>query len=152
MVIVIMGDVGSGRDCFGRLLANYLGWEFEAVVSLPCDSVARSSLPDVDRTALCAAINSLNYGWRDVILSSPISIDKDQGLQFRHPLVKFVYLTATGKTDDPLRLDRHSEITNPGLPIKRDTMRRPDDRVLTIDSSQQSEQILTTVLSELILK
>ena len=99
MVIVIMGDVDSSRNRVGRLLAEYLGWEFADVESLHCAALSSGSLNDTDRTprmkALFSAIDSLNYEWRDVIVSSSILDEDDQSLNDHHPLVRFVQLKAT---------------------------------------------------------
>ena len=153
MVIVIMGDVESGRNHVGRLLAEYLGWEFADVESLHCDASSRSSLTDADCTphmkALYAAIDSLNYEWRDIIVSCSILNENNQSLHYHHPLVKFVHLKES-LPDESLPLDRKADITNSRM--TRHTAPEPHDRVLTVDSSQRVEQILTTVLSELILK
>jgi len=156
VVIVIMGDVESGRNRVGRLLADYLGWEFSDVDSLHYGTLSRSSLDDADCSprmkALFSAIDSLNYEWRDVIVSSSILDENDQSLHYHHPLVKFVYLKTTGTTHDSLPSDQAAGVANSGIAMKGFVAPEPYDSVLTVDSSQRVEQILSTVLSELILK
>ena len=156
MVIVIMGDVASGRNRVGQLLAEYLGWEFADVDSLHCNAVSRSPLTDADCTprmrALFSAIDSLNYEWRDVIVSSSILDENDQSPHYHHPLVKFVHLKTTGTAQDSLPSDQAGGVANSGIAMKGYGAPEPYDSVLTVDSSQRVEQILTTVLSELILK
>lgn len=98
---------------------------------------------------LYAAIDSLNYEWRDIIVSCSILNKNNQSLHYYHPLVKFVHLKES-PPDESLPLDRKVDIINSGM--TRHTAPEPYDRVLTVDSSQKVEQILTTVLSELILK
>ena len=153
MVIVIMGDVTSGRDCVGRLLAEYLGWEFAGVESLQGDAVSGIYLTGGDcapqKKALYGVIESLNYEWRDVILSCAIS---DRSLHYRHPLVKFVYLKATGTMHESRLSDRPVDIATSEIAMKRDAAPEADERTLTVDRSEGVEQILTTVISELILK
>jgi gluconate kinase len=156
MVIVIMGDVGSGCNSVGKPLAEYLGWEFVDVETPACNPAARNSQTDVDCTpnmkALYARIDCLKYEGRDVILSCSISDEKKQAPLYRHPLVKFVYLKALDKTDEFLSLQKRPDNSNLELSVKQD--RTPDrgDRMLTVDPGQRIEQILKTVLSELILK
>lgn len=156
MVIIIMGDAESGRDRVGRLLADYLGWEFADEESLHRDAVSRSSLNDVDCTpsvkALFAALDCLIYEWRDVIVSWSTLEENDRNPHYCQPLVKFVHLTATDPTQDSRLSNLAVKATNSGIAMNRYNVHEPRDRVLAVNSSQRVEQILTTVLSELILK
>lgn len=156
MVIVIMGDVDSSRNRVGRLLAEYLGWEFADVESLHCAALSSGSLNDTDRTprmkALFSAIDSLNYEWRDVIVSSSILDEDDQSLNDHHPLVRFVQLKATDTARGSVLPHQGTETANCGMAMKGCVAPEPCDRVLTVDSSQRVDHILSTVLSELILK
>ena len=136
MVVVVMGEVESGGESVGRLLAESLGWEFADVESLACSTQARSPLTDGERfpqiEALSAVVDSSAREWRDLIVSCPTLTEKDRRqLRCKYPLVKFVYLTARDRTD-------HSLL--------------PEDSVLSLDSSQGVERILGAVLSALILK
>lgn len=146
VVIVIMGDVESSRNRVGHLLAEYLGWEFTDVESLHYAALSRVSLNGADCTPrmkeLFSAIDSLNYEWRDAIVSSSILDEDDQSFHYHHPLVKFVKLEAQQAT----------KTANYGMARKAYVAPGPYDRVLTVDSSQKVDQILSTVLSELILK
>ena len=156
VVIVIMGDVESSRNRVGRLLAEYLGWEFTDVESLHRASLSSGSLNDADcarrMKELFSAIDSLNYEWRDVIVSSSILDEDDQSLHYHHPLVKFVQLKATDTDRGSGSPHQETKPANYGVATKGYVAPEPYDRVLTVDSSQKVDQILSTVLSELILK
>ena len=153
VVIVIMGDVESGRNRVGRLLAEYLGWEFVDVESLHREAVSSSPLNDADCTprmkGLFAAIDSLNYEWRDVVVSSSALDENDQILYYHYPLVKFVYLKTTDTSHLP---DQAMETANSGIAMKGYFAPEPYDKVLRIDSSRRLDEILSTVLSDLILR
>jgi gluconate kinase len=156
MVIVIMGNVESGRNRVGRLLAEHLGWEFSDLDSLHHGTLSRRPLDNAGCTprveALFSAIDSLNYEWRDVIVSSSILDEKDQNLHYHHPLVKFVHLKAAEAKHDSLSSDQALGVAKSGAAMKGYVASELYDQVLTLDSSQRVEQILSTVLSELILK
>lgn len=157
MVIVVMGDVESGGESVGRLLAESLGWEFADVESLGCAAYAGGPRTDAERIpqieALSSVIDSSTCEWRDLIVSGSALTEKDQRqLRHKHPLVKFVYLRAPDKTGHSLRSDEPVDFTNSGIPARRCAALENDDSVLSLDSSQGVEKILGEVLSALILK
>jgi len=157
MVIVVMGEVESGGESLGRLLAESLGWEFADVENLACVAQAQSPLTDVDRipqiATLSAVIDASAREWRDLIVSGPTLTDKDRRqLRRKYPLVKFVYLRAPDETHHSLCSDQPADFTKFGIPVRRWAALENDDSVLSLDCSQGVEQILGAVLSALILK
>jgi gluconate kinase len=145
MVIVVMGEVGSGGESMGRLLAESLGWEFADMESLDCAAQMRSGLPDTGRMpqieVLSAAVDSSTCEWRDLIISCPALKEKDQWqLRRNHPLVKFVSLRAPDSVDQSL------------VPAQASAAHEKNDSILAVDTSQGAERIIGAVLSSLILK
>ncbi|MFZ3262695.1 MAG: hypothetical protein WA172_01720 [Terriglobales bacterium] len=156
MIIVVVGEIGSGIDGVGRLLAESLGWEFTDVESLDCAAQAGNPVTSAERASLLeklsAAIDSSTCQWRDLIVSCPALTDKDQRqLRHNHPSVKFVYLKAPNRTDDSFPSDRAVDFVDSEVPVRRCVVEN-DSSVLSVDSSQGVEQILGAVLSALILK
>lgn len=157
MVIVVMGEVESGGESVGKLLAESLGWEFADVGSLACATQAQSPLTDAERVphieALSAVIDSSAREWRDLIVSGPTLTEKDRRqLCYKYPLVKFVYLRTPDQTHHSLCSDQPADFTKFGIAVRRWAALENDDRVLALDSSQGVEKILGAVLSALILK
>ncbi len=157
MIIVVIGEIGSGVDSVGRLLAESLGWEFTDVDSLDCAAQARSPLPSAEgpslMKALSATIDFSTCQWRDLIVSCPALTDEDQRqLRHNHPAVKFVYLKAPNRTDDSFPPVRPVDLVDSEAPVRQSIGVENDSSVLSVDSSQGVEQILEAVLSALILK
>lgn len=158
MVIVVTGEVESGGNYVGRLLAEFLGWEFTEVRSW--DRVPRTRGPGINAERisgvdpLSSAIDSSVCEWRDVIISCPTLRDEDQRKlrYYHHQLVKFVHLKAPDGTNHSLLLDQPTVPTNSGVPARREAAPEEEERVLAVDASQEVEQILGAVLSTLILK
>ncbi|MGB9235555.1 MAG: hypothetical protein WCC04_14185 [Terriglobales bacterium] len=151
-----MGDVAPGHNSVGKPLAESLGWEFIDPEHLHC-AQSGSPFTDAERAplleALSAALESSHREWRDAVISYPILAEREQKqLGKKYPFVRLVYLRAATKTERAFHVDQSPDLGNPPAPAERSAALEYDDSVLTIDSSQGVDQILTTVLSVLILK
>lgn len=147
MVFIITGDAEADGRSVGMLLAQDLGWEFVDAKNLSphtnLDARNYSSLANGDPAArigtLSAAINFWIYEWRDVVVAYPMLTENDRReLSEMSSLVKLVCLEASRATGRPSFHNRHASP-------------EPAQKMLTVDSSRQVEEIISEIVSALIL-
>lgn len=157
MVIVVMGDVKSDRDRVAALLAEFLEWEFLDIEKQSGWGGMSSSMIDAQgclrMELLRAAVDSLIYEWRDVVLSCQFLTEKDQKhLRDNRSVVKFVHLKAADATDAKLRFNPSAEMRICGPVNATQLTPKYDNGVLILPSSMEIAQIVNAVLSGAILQ
>jgi len=157
MVLVITGTAESNRNTMSRLLANDLGWKFVDAgnldLSANLDARDRDGRPDpaLRIQTLSAAVNSWIFEWQDVVVSCPVLTETDRRqLCAMSSLVKIVCLAAcrapgcTSFLDGSVRGISSEHLDEWHVP-------EPSQEVLTVDSSGQVEEIITEVVSAVVL-
>jgi gluconokinase len=161
MVLIITGASESDRNTVGSLLAEALGWEFvdadhlRAPGSLDVRKCGRS-LANADpawRTeTLSAAINFWIYEWRDAVVSCPMLTEKDRRqLSEISSLVRIVCLKVPHDTGRSALRDRHAPFMSTEPTPGKHAGLQPRENVLTVNSSQRTEEIIAEMVSALIL-
>jgi len=157
MVIILMGEVDSGRNSVGARLADSLGWEFldfdkdcgDEGTSGSMHDAKGSSTVELLRTALDTSI----YEWRDAVLSCPILTERDQKhLRENRSLVKFVHVKAGDATDSTLGLNPSAEAGTSGTAKGMDLTPTSDTGVLVLALAMGTEQIVNAVLTKVVLQ
>lgn len=157
MVIIIMGEVESGRDRVAASVAESLGWDF-LDIEKRCGAVGTSSSiigtkGGSPMESLRAVLDSSIYEWRDVVLSCPVLTEKDQKhLRGNRSLVKFVHLKATDPSDSILRLNPSAEVRDSGPANAEELTAQHDKGVLILQGSLETVQIVNEVLKGAVLQ
>ncbi|MFY9912785.1 MAG: hypothetical protein WCF22_14495 [Candidatus Sulfotelmatobacter sp.] len=161
MVFIVTGTAESGRNTVGRLLSEELGWEFLEAQNLHADynvdaRRSSSSLADADPSlpleTLVAAINTWIYEWRDVVLSCPMLTENERSqLSKMSSLVKIVCLEQLPGSSRTRLYERSSEVANSEFCAESHARCDPKD-ALTVDSSQQLEEIIAEITALLIMR
>jgi gluconate kinase len=154
MVLIITGPGASARNTVGRFLAEALGWEFvdaEDLARRGSASQAHTGPASLIET-LTAAINFWVYEWRDVVVSCPMLTETDGRQLCRDTsLVRIVYLKMSYDAGWNTMLDKPEHSMNTGLATSKHTGQCLPAKALTVDSSQGIEDIITQVISALLL-
>jgi len=154
MVIIIMGEVGSGRDSVGARLAESLGWEFLNFDKRCGEEGTSGSMHDAKGSStvelLWAALDASTYEWRDTVLSCPILTEGDQKhLRENRSLVKFVHLEGD---DSRIPSSPTAEAGSSDPAIATGLKSTNDSGVLILERSMGMERILNSVLTEAVLQ
>lgn len=162
MVFIVTGTAESGRNTVGRLLSEELGWEFLEAQNLHAnyhvDARRRSSsLADADPSlpieTLVAAINTWIYEWRDVVLSCPMLTETERTqLSKMSSLVKVVCLEQLPVSSRTRLHERSSGVANSEVSAESHARCDLKQDALTVDSSQQVEEIIAEITALLIMR
>lgn len=155
MVIILMGVSGSGKTTIGQLLAQRLGWTFyDGDDFHPPANVEkmRQGIPltDADRdswlTSLAQLIDSLLQNDRSAVLAcSALKQNYRTRLQRRAEDVRFVYLKGDYDLIRQRLTNRHGHFMPADLLASQFATLEEPQGVLTIDTSQSPEVIVTAI-------
>lgn len=152
MVIVIMGEAQSGRDAVCKVLAESLGWEFAEVGYLQSGSLAENEQYRSQIEKLSAVIRTSTYEWTDVVVSCSTLTGTDQKrLRIKGSNVEFVHLQTADGIDQSRLSDPSKTIESFRGPNDRNVTVWPHDAVLTVDYSNQIDQVCSAIVSQVIL-
>lgn len=159
MVIILMGVSGSGKTTIGQMLAQRLGWTFyDGDDFHPPANVEkmRSGIPltDADReswlTALQELIDDLLQNGRSAVLACSALKQTYRTRLQRHPAdVRFVYLKGDYDLIHQRLITRHGHFMPAGLLASQFAALEEPQGVLTIDTSQSPEVIVTAITASL---
>jgi len=152
MVIFVMGTDRCERSSLARMLAITLGWEFADADELPPTYVSGASDKVQCRTnigTLSAALQYWVYNWHDVIVSCPELSEQNRQLLGRNlPIVKFIYL----RSPEHGLANQLSEVENGSASLTKSNRIAGNERVLTIDASRRTKEIIAEIVAVLVLK
>ena len=152
MVIFVMGTDRSDRGSLARMLAITLGWEFADADELRPTYVDGRQLNmqptiNIRLQTLSAALQYWVYNWHDVIVSCWLLTDEDRKLLGTNlPLVKFIYLRSPEISPN----GEFSQAENVTA-ISASKQTEAKDRVLTVDGSRRTKEIIAEIVSVLVL-
>ena len=157
MVIIIMGEIESGRDSVGACVAESLGWEFLDIEKRFGVGGASASIigtkGSFSMELLRAALDFSIYEWRDVVLSCPVLTEKNQKeLRNNRSLVKFVHLTAADTSVSMLGLNSSAEVKTCRRRDAENLTAKHKNDVLILASSMEMGQIVSAVLNGAVLQ
>jgi gluconate kinase len=153
MVILVMGADRCERNSLGRMLAITLSWEFADARQLLPTYVAgvAENIQTVEGTGLeilSAALRYPVYNWHDMVVSCWTLSEQERKLLGRNlPLIKFVYLRSPEHRFEDASFEVKNGIVSVGKPQQNDV----SDRVLTVDPSRKTKEIIAEILAVLVL-
>lgn len=145
------GSCRIRRECGRSTSRGSLGWEFVDAGNLRAP-VNRANV-DPTLSALFTSINVWIYEWRDVVASCAILTEKDlRQLSEISPLIRIVRLRMPQDTNLSVLADRHSPFNSDELSACKQAGARSRGNLLTINSSQRTNEIVANIVSALVLK
>jgi len=158
MVIIVMGASRSDRNSLARTIATTLDWEFADALTLPSTSashvdesrVTQDETTAAQMRALRAAVQYWSYEWQDMVVSSWVLTEKERKLISNDSqVVDFVLMSSA---ECSLCTAASFQLSTETFPSSiRVAGRQYDNKLLLVDPSRRTNDIVSDVISALVL-